>query len=532
MAKRIGSSDAPDTPEDNDGSNAPEDSTQEVREAPAVANAAKELLARADPHSGSGASTPSFVKTAAEVADSAALLDKEDTEPEVTDEEAGRTGFRRMSATPIHDVADTAAEVADTAKELDSEVSPTDNPRQSGADIVQSIPRLEVRPPEYDDMDPYGFDEPLPSVTKAPLFAHECVGMELYEGDDVPGAPEEEHDRQSPDNEEAHNTGAEYDDEDIDLNDPTLERFPSNREEIIDTVRKLEGGLNEDHSDVEGLIPLSPVVGPSGPQNHDLGGDFLVSSPAVASPVVPRGSRLLSLPRRSLGSVSSDWSSALSLDSISEAEEAAVDEDPDTPPMISTPKPRKHAPDQDVKSPGSDKDDGILMKSGKDKNDKSRKASSSDDSGLTTPGGDKPADAPVDEHEITNSGDAPASSAKPDIKLVPASESSRAQTPEPSGSGPDNGNTEQTAGDIEEIQARSATTDKDKAKATGVDSGAQSQLKRRTGPPERVATPNSINEAGMQAAKSGSWFQSFFHMIFVDWIGGFLRRLFGGKRET
>lgn len=77
---------------------------------------------------GSGASTPSFVRTAAEVADSAALLDKEESEPEVTDEEAGRTGFRRLSSTPIQDVAAVAAEVADTAKELDREVSSNSTP--------------------------------------------------------------------------------------------------------------------------------------------------------------------------------------------------------------------------------------------------------------------------------------------------------------------------------------------------------------------------------------------------------------------
>ncbi len=99
------------------------DKEDEEAEEPTVANAAKAMMSRLDPHAGSGASTPSFVKTAAEVADSAALLDKEEAEPEVTDEEAGRTGFRRMSMTPIQDVAATAAEVADTAEALDSEVS-------------------------------------------------------------------------------------------------------------------------------------------------------------------------------------------------------------------------------------------------------------------------------------------------------------------------------------------------------------------------------------------------------------------------
>lgn len=90
---------------------------------PWFANAAKEILSRNDPHTDSGASTPSFVRTAAEVADSAALLDKEEAEAEVPDEEAGRTGYRRLSATPIPEVASTAAEVADTAQRLDSGVS-------------------------------------------------------------------------------------------------------------------------------------------------------------------------------------------------------------------------------------------------------------------------------------------------------------------------------------------------------------------------------------------------------------------------
>lgn len=99
---------------------------------PTVANPLKRLMHRLDPHAGSeagsGTSTPSFVRTAAEVADSAALLDKEDADSEVTDEEAGRTGFRRMSLTPIQDVAATAAEVADSARDLDSDVSPCPPP--------------------------------------------------------------------------------------------------------------------------------------------------------------------------------------------------------------------------------------------------------------------------------------------------------------------------------------------------------------------------------------------------------------------
>ena len=52
------------------------------------------LLQESEAASRSGASTPGFVRTAAEVADSAALLDQEEPEPEITDEEAGRLGVR------------------------------------------------------------------------------------------------------------------------------------------------------------------------------------------------------------------------------------------------------------------------------------------------------------------------------------------------------------------------------------------------------------------------------------------------------
>jgi hypothetical protein len=65
--------------------------------------------------------TPVYANTAAEVADSAAMLDREPSPVPVSDEEAGRTGERRMSGTPIPQVALTAAEVADVAAMLDQD---------------------------------------------------------------------------------------------------------------------------------------------------------------------------------------------------------------------------------------------------------------------------------------------------------------------------------------------------------------------------------------------------------------------------
>lgn len=67
------------------------------------------------------ARTPELADTAAEVADSAAKLDHEEPTPPVSDDEAGRIGYRRMSNTPIPQVARVAAEVADVAATLDQE---------------------------------------------------------------------------------------------------------------------------------------------------------------------------------------------------------------------------------------------------------------------------------------------------------------------------------------------------------------------------------------------------------------------------
>lgn len=69
----------------------------------------------------SSARTPDIASNAAEVADSAMILDRDEPTPSIPDDEAGRIGFRRMSLTPIPQVAETAAEVADTAALLDEE---------------------------------------------------------------------------------------------------------------------------------------------------------------------------------------------------------------------------------------------------------------------------------------------------------------------------------------------------------------------------------------------------------------------------
>lgn len=69
----------------------------------------------------SGTAEAYSANTAAEVADVASFLDIQEPTPPITDAEAGRIGFRRLSQTPITDVAAVASEVSDSAALLDDD---------------------------------------------------------------------------------------------------------------------------------------------------------------------------------------------------------------------------------------------------------------------------------------------------------------------------------------------------------------------------------------------------------------------------
>lgn len=70
-----------------------------------------------------------YSDTAAEVADIAAKLDQEPSPTPISDVEAGKSGERRLSLTPIQDVARTASEVADSAALLGDDVDDMETDR-------------------------------------------------------------------------------------------------------------------------------------------------------------------------------------------------------------------------------------------------------------------------------------------------------------------------------------------------------------------------------------------------------------------
>ncbi|CAK7207364.1 hypothetical protein SEUCBS139899_010174 [Sporothrix eucalyptigena] len=175
----------------------------------------------------SNASTPGFVRTTMEVADTAAQID---------------AGTPESAASEPDGVPDESFDYLDV-------------------DIGPEFPH--ERPGEEDD-----------DQDGAPVFAYEFAGT--YEAPVNPALSDH-----SP-----RSQAVADDDPDFDPSDPTLERFPSNRDEILSRVRTLETGLNEDVTTFEGY-PASPVVSPgrkSSIGSIDATGDFFSLSPTSMRP--------------------------------------------------------------------------------------------------------------------------------------------------------------------------------------------------------------------------------------------------------
>jgi hypothetical protein len=261
----------------------------------------------------------------------------------------------------MSETSETAAEVADTAERLDyaaerpgpSKVCASIAPASSDCTLINQNAILILEPPAGEgrpfQVQPRGGDFSLDQegyiADKSPLFAHEAVG--LYESD------EEDQEDSEGDNAVDAAPVEDIDPDNIDLNDPRLERFPSTREDIMDAVRKLETGLPVDQPSFDGQA-RSPVINMSRRGTEDITGDFLLTAPQPASPTTHRPSK-----RSPRGSVSSIPASA-SLHSISEAEEA--EEEDNFRPVVFT-NPLKRRP-KHLTLPTSDEDEGVALRDG------------------------------------------------------------------------------------------------------------------------------------------------------------------------
>lgn len=217
-------------------------------------------------------------------------------------------------------------------------------------------------------------------------MADECAGT--YEDDEIPGVPEDEQ-RAEIVNGDTHDQAKE------DFEDPTLERFPSSRSEILAAVRKVETGLNANQTLNEG-VPPSPIFRSRTQSTGDSNGEQ--QSPE-ASPVSSKEPQHLPLPAQPQDSLSERSLSAVSLGSIAEDDEAdaataeqiapiveqaeTADEaikvakdaegvvalDPAksaSRPVVTVPSPSVKN-NNDLVSPVSDEDEAVVMKDGKGK---------------------------------------------------------------------------------------------------------------------------------------------------------------------
>ncbi|KAK0646564.1 hypothetical protein B0T16DRAFT_413745 [Cercophora newfieldiana] len=364
--------------------------------------------------------------------------------------------------------------------------------------------------------DTFSEDEDEMIGKQPPLFAHEALGMfdDVTYGENVVEDHHHEH----------HRAPEEIDQDDIDINDPTLERFPSNREEIIETVRKLQltilAGLDEDQASFDGA-PLSPVVGMSRRGTEDNVGDFVLS-PIPVSPVVPRSGRRLDVTKSPRGSITSAHSSTASLQAIQEAEEPEPEEETRTPHVVRVSTPRGRSPLRNsFKSPGSDEDEGVVMK------DTANSHPAKEENGrLLSP----------DDAESSAQGSDPANTALPEnadeAPKTIASHTSGTSTPDGT---PDKAQMSPRIV-IGAPEGEAADGDAGRASTTAVDGGTDGNTARLrktgNGQAEQAAARGSVPSAALPSQQEGGWFKAFFRLLFVDWIKGFISRLCGNRRNT
>lgn len=186
---------------------------------------------------------------------------------------------------------------------------------------------------------------------KTPLFAHESFGAYEFVDD---GFDHAELDEPTLSLRLSRSISKDATPEEIDVNDPTIERFPSERVSVMDTLRKIQSSSSQDHAVLDSS-PLSPSIG-SRKSSVDSAADDGVTSTDTLSPTSSTASRRRE--SRLSHSSFSKTKSAVSLGSIAEEPKAGEPRSGDSK------KPRGPVFDAPVTLP-SDEGDGVVMKDAK-----------------------------------------------------------------------------------------------------------------------------------------------------------------------
>lgn len=163
--------------------------------------------------------------------------------------------------------------------------------------------------------------------SKPPLFAHECLGaydvtaddrFDHTEYDETEAAPQ-------PSRRSSRDVGA-YTVDEVDINDPTIEKFPTDRSDVMDSLRKIQSSLSEDIPEFDDTLSSSHLATPRTSVDSIDDGPLSTGSlsPTSTSPLKRRDNRVSQSSFVRL-------QSAVSLTSIAEEPKAGNEADPRTP---------------------------------------------------------------------------------------------------------------------------------------------------------------------------------------------------------
>ena len=94
----------------------------------------------------------------------------------------------------------------------------------------------------------------------------------------------------------------------------------------------------------------------------------------------------------------------------------------------------------------------------------------------------------------------------------------------------------QPAAGTSTLKARASAPANEGATSSGIESSSASHLTNRKAvspvAPERPLTPGSMRGSANLVARSQALLRNLLRLVFVDWIGGVIRRLCGRSRRT
>ncbi|XXG96602.1 hypothetical protein Hte_002890 [Hypoxylon texense] len=443
------------------------------------------------PTPSSGVQTPDAAKVAAEVADSAYAIDLKAPEPEISDAEAGRTGIRRMSHTPISEVAQTAMEVSISAATLDNDNS------EPGDD--------------FDD------DE----STSCPMFSHEFMGS--------PHHDEETSDR-LPSKTISQDGDPVVETEDVDFDNPQLERLPSSdRSSIMAAMRRISSSIEADGTVIEGVppssvIPLFRQYRAVTPPEEAQGPSESIGSPPREEP----SHRPTIITNRSESAYSRTSEASLSsLGSIAEGDELPNDniseelDDPDvTTPYIQHPGPSWGSVFEHAVSSDSD-DEGIAMRA---ESKRVLELQNQPPSSTSSP-------VASSNSSVADIADlSPMESAPVAEESSIAAESNDAPAVEEDTSKDSSGDTAyRLPGTYESDSSNKENIDEGEARSTSIDSNNQADLKKRAVDRSASSSPTHLFQT---TNKRPGWLETCFQVVLVKWLGGFAAWIYGRRHRT